>query len=219
MIDINIQKEEKLRDEVLVVAQKLFRKYGFQKTTMEDIAKEMRKGKSTLYMVFKSKNDILAAILINESLKMNLKISAAVQAADTAGEKLKTYLLTSYELIRVSYNLDETLRDELYSSGGPVIDYKSFIANYLKNVDSERKIEFKDAGETIIKEILIFGIKNNEFNEKILDNIKYTVKAILISLTSIALGLVSESNDRYTEDDKNGLLNTSVDIMINGLKS
>lgn len=218
MIDIIIDKEEKLREEVLIVAQKLFRKYGFQKTTMEDIAKEMRRGKSTIYFIFKSKSDILAAILISASLKADLRVATAVNKVNTAAEKIHAHILTLYDIVSESYVQDEVLRSELYSNTGPAVDYKSFIAGYLKNIDSDKKAEFKDAGERIIEDILIFGVRNNEFSEKILDNLRFTVKVLQISMTSVVLGLVSDSNEVYSDEDKSMMLNTCAQVLIKGLK-
>ncbi len=42
-----LTKEAIIRGEVIATAQKLFQKFGFSKTTMEDIAKAMGRGKST----------------------------------------------------------------------------------------------------------------------------------------------------------------------------
>lgn len=218
MQEIKINKEEQLKEEIMTVAQKLFQRYGFQKTTMEDIAKEMRRGKSTIYFIFKSKSDILAAILISASLKANLRVATAVNKVNTAEEKIRAHILTSYDVVSESYVRDEVLRSELYSNTGPAVDYKSFIAGYLKNIDSDKKAEFKDAGERIIEDILIFGVRNNEFSEKILDNLKFTVKVLQISMTSVVLGLVSDSNEVYSDEDKNMMLNTCAQVLIKGLK-
>ncbi|WP_461492021.1 TetR/AcrR family transcriptional regulator, partial [Pontibacter sp. HJ8] len=51
-------KDEAIKTEILNEAQKLFRHFGWTKTTMEDIAKATGKGKSTLYYYYKSKDDI-----------------------------------------------------------------------------------------------------------------------------------------------------------------
>jgi len=60
-------KEEIIRNEVIITAQRLFQKYGYSKTTMEDIAKAMDRGKSTIYYYFKSKDEIFEAVIIKEA--------------------------------------------------------------------------------------------------------------------------------------------------------
>jgi len=50
---------------ILEAAHKLFSHYGFEKTTIEDIAKEAGPGKGTIYLEFDSKDSILMAIISN----------------------------------------------------------------------------------------------------------------------------------------------------------
>ena len=56
-----MHKDDIIRADILRAAEALFQKWGLKKTTMEDIAKEAGKGKSTLYYYFKSKAEILLA--------------------------------------------------------------------------------------------------------------------------------------------------------------
>jgi AcrR family transcriptional regulator len=44
-----LSKEEQLREDVIQSAQQSFQQFGLHKTTMEDMAKAMGRGKSTLY--------------------------------------------------------------------------------------------------------------------------------------------------------------------------
>jgi AcrR family transcriptional regulator len=59
-------KEEITRREVVQAASRLFQRYGLVKTTMEDIARETGRGKSTLYYYFKSKDEIFDAVVNQE---------------------------------------------------------------------------------------------------------------------------------------------------------
>ena len=60
------QKEEIVKDDILKEAQKLFQQFGLKKTTMEDIARSMGKGKSTLYYYYCSKEQIFDAVISKE---------------------------------------------------------------------------------------------------------------------------------------------------------
>lgn len=51
------------RESILAAARKLFEKKGINSTTVDDIAKEADYSKSTLYVYFKSKDEILAYII------------------------------------------------------------------------------------------------------------------------------------------------------------
>src|SRR5580704_2853024 len=50
--------EPDTRERILVVAERLFRQIGYQKTTVADIAKEMRMSPANVYRFFDSKKSI-----------------------------------------------------------------------------------------------------------------------------------------------------------------
>ncbi len=46
------------RDQILDATERIMSRYGFRKMTMEDIAKEARVGRRTIYLYFKNKEDV-----------------------------------------------------------------------------------------------------------------------------------------------------------------
>ena len=50
--------ETDTRERILVVAERLFRQMGYQKTTVADIAKELRMSPANVYRFFDSKKSI-----------------------------------------------------------------------------------------------------------------------------------------------------------------
>uniref|UniRef100_UPI0013CDFB04 helix-turn-helix domain-containing protein n=1 Tax=Pseudomonas aeruginosa TaxID=287 RepID=UPI0013CDFB04 len=50
--------ETDTRERILVVAERLFRQIGYQKTTVADIAKELRMSPANVYRFFDSKKSI-----------------------------------------------------------------------------------------------------------------------------------------------------------------
>ena len=68
--------ETDTRERILVVAERLFRQLGYQKTTVADIAKELRMSPANVYRFFDSKKAIhegVARTLMGEVAKMSLK--------------------------------------------------------------------------------------------------------------------------------------------------
>ena len=59
--------KEEVRTHIVGVARKIFTRYGFRKTTMEEIAAASRKGKSSIYYYFKSKEEIFRAVVEREA--------------------------------------------------------------------------------------------------------------------------------------------------------
>jgi len=56
---------DKIKESILKAAQDLFRKYGYQKTSVNEIAKKAKIAKATLYKYFDSKEVLLHSILMD----------------------------------------------------------------------------------------------------------------------------------------------------------
>ena len=67
------------RETILLAAWELIRHYGYAKTTIDDIAREAKVGKGTVYLYFKSKKEIMLALtdLTNERITHKLEKLAA----------------------------------------------------------------------------------------------------------------------------------------------
>lgn len=68
------------KDNISSVADKLFQQYGYEKTTMDDIAKEADYSKATLYVYFKSKEDIFNYIVLKAMSMLLQSMQVAVNA-------------------------------------------------------------------------------------------------------------------------------------------
>ena len=68
-------KDDLVKAEILKAAERVFQKWGSNKTTMEDIAREAGKGKSTLYYYYQSKEEIFDAVVIVEFEKDSIAFS------------------------------------------------------------------------------------------------------------------------------------------------
>jgi len=58
--------KEDYRLKIILTASRIFSHYGFRKTTMEEISKALKKGKSSIYYYFGSKEEIFEAIIIDQ---------------------------------------------------------------------------------------------------------------------------------------------------------
>ena len=66
------------RNQILKASQEIFEKYGYKKTTIDDIAGELHKGKSSIYYYFISKEDIFRAVLDKEACELKEEILAVI---------------------------------------------------------------------------------------------------------------------------------------------
>ena len=101
---------EDTRDKILSVANKLFSRFGFHKTSMDEIAKIARKAKGSLYYHFASKEDLFTEIVNKEIVSLKTQLSIIVEDTDlSASGKMKKYLNKRMEVLNDAANYHETL--------------------------------------------------------------------------------------------------------------
>jgi len=88
----------KIKESILKAAKELFRKYGYHKTSVNEIARKARIAKATIYKYFDSKEQILDAILM-DYLDVNLRgiLSSKAQFANEE-EHLKALVMKTCRL-------------------------------------------------------------------------------------------------------------------------
>ena len=200
--DMTQTKDELLKAKILAGADKLFQKFGLNKTTMEDIAKEAGKGKSTLYYYFKSKEEIFEVIIQNEKEAFFEMLQTAIAREKTAVKKFHAFQTIRLEKIRKVVNLYSVLinetRDGLMENGE--------MCTWRKKYD--------DKESNILKSILRFGTATGEFrdlNEEQLDKLAFIFTS---AQRGIEMDLIMY--DKLGESE--GILKLLLDLSMNGLK-
>jgi AcrR family transcriptional regulator len=92
---------EDVRGAILEVAQRLFAHYGYKKTTMEDLAREARIGKGTIYLYFKSKAEIALRISDLAYERVYEHLASIARSADSPASRIRRMLIG-----RVLYGFD-----------------------------------------------------------------------------------------------------------------
>ncbi len=91
------------RDVILRAAWKLIRHYGYTKTTIQDIAREAGVGKGTLYLSFRSKSDIMLALVDRTSERITNDLDAISRKNAPPERRLRECFLhrvmTIYDLV------------------------------------------------------------------------------------------------------------------------
>jgi AcrR family transcriptional regulator len=85
---------EQRRCSILQAARAVFARQGYANTVVEDIATQAGMGKGTLYIYFRSKQQIYLAALLEEARQLDANSRAAMNAAGTWRDKLSAYLQT-----------------------------------------------------------------------------------------------------------------------------
>lgn len=172
----NLNYNESVKASILDAARSLFAKFGYKKTTMEDIAVELHKGKSSLYYYFKNKEDIFQAVIDWEQGVLLKKLHEVVQSDQEPKDKLNNYVLTRMKTISELENYFKALTDERF--GG---------IEFVKKVKESSEKEEID----MIKLILDDGIKSESFQIK---NTMMGAMAIALSLKGMELPMLQATH-------------------------
>jgi len=86
------RERQQRRREVLGVALNLFLRKGFQKTTMAEIAKQAEFAVGTLYKLFKDKNALYRALILDAVQRFEQTLTAALKGPGSELEKLDRYI-------------------------------------------------------------------------------------------------------------------------------
>jgi AcrR family transcriptional regulator len=69
------REKERRRQQIIVAAKRVFSEKGFNKATMEDIAKEAELSPGTLYLYFKNKEELYASLSLRILQYLNIRVT------------------------------------------------------------------------------------------------------------------------------------------------
>jgi AcrR family transcriptional regulator len=163
---------EDTREKILIVANKLFSRFGFHKTSMDEIAKIARKAKGSLYYHFASKEELFKEVVAKEIDNLKSNLSIIVNDKDLkANEKIKQYLIKRMEILHNASNYHETLKADFF-------EHFDFIDDLRKELDDWEKAQIKKIIEQGIEENIFK--KQNENMDVILDVFIMVLKGLEI---------------------------------------
>ncbi len=140
---------EETRNKIITVATKLFSRFGFHKTSMDEIAKIARKAKGSLYYHFSSKEDLFKEVVSVEIVSLKAQLMAIT---DNPGlrpsEKIKKYLITRMKVLNEASNYHETLKADFF-------EHFDFIDELRYDLDEWEKNN--------LRMIILQGIDKGEF--------------------------------------------------------
>jgi AcrR family transcriptional regulator len=189
-----INKEE-FRKKVIETSGQIFSRYGFRKTTMDEIANALRMGKSSIYYYFDSKEDIFEAVVLHEANVLRNELTTAIKSVDSPIDKMRKYVfvrMKSFEKLSNYYNaiFDKNL------------DHFDFIERIREKYDREEL--------AILRLILYHGYRQNVFA---ISNSEYTALVIQTTLKGLEVPLFWKKKEINIESRLNAIL----DVLFNGI--
>ncbi len=152
--------QDNIKDSIKKNARDLFRKYGYNKTSVNELAKESNISKATFYKYFESKEVILHEVLmdyIRENVEDILK-------KNVQEEDLPTFLANIIlKVSRVTYTVcNEFVGWEFIRESTNAQEYLKILSEDLEFLLLSSFIKNKTIGDTIAEEKLTFLIKTSK---------------------------------------------------------
>lgn len=187
--------KEKIRNLILHAAQDVFKKYGYKKAGMDDIALAANKGKSSIYYYYESKEEIFKAVIRHEARQLQLKINENVARQKTPVDRVKTYVLYRMTELENYKNLQQLLKTGQ-------LDYLPFVAIFKERYQQQEIRTFQL--------ILEDGVRQNIF--KIYD-VHIAATAIIVAMRGMDLP-IQEHNNRQ---EASRIIDDIVNILLYGI--
>lgn len=192
--------KDPIREEILNGARELFERFGFKKTTMEDIARQIGKSKSSLYYYYKTKEEIFEAMVLNDMDQQFKIVAALVEQEASAYKRFIVLYTTMFADVKLKAKKFSIFRTDLFEN-------HFFIDGILKKRDYRI--------EELLKNILILGISQQEV--KMMSSADMNLWAQLINTSMKAIG-----NKIFMEDDfivTETQIQFMADALFNGVKA
>jgi AcrR family transcriptional regulator len=186
------------RDQILTAAHAVFASRGFRQATVGDIADAAGIAKGTLYLYFKSKDDIYWAAMNRGLDGLQALTTAALERVTHPREKLRAFIETKVRF----FDADRDFFSIYFAEFGNVSPHhlpaqQPFLRRYMEQVDLLDRTLQEAAGAGLVRESALNGLG-------------YSVMAVTASV--IARRLRGWSRNSLEED-----VTTAVDLLWKGL--
>jgi len=189
---------------ILEASQKRFGLFGIEKTSMREIADDLKLSKASLYYYFPDKESLYKAVVEKEQAEFISNISVKISSITDPELLLLEYAGTRLSYFRTLLNLSR-LRFESYSG--------------LKPGFRESIRVFKESEKDIISKIFEKGISGGIF---LIEDTDQTASLFLDLLKGLRVTVVNEKETLFIEQDEYELLLEKTiaftNIFIKGLK-
>ena len=198
----NIEKENR-RQVILDAALTVMQSYGLHGLSINLIAQETNLAKGTIYLYFKSKEEILSILTIRARTLLIKDFQKIEKNKESNIEQLKSILKSNY----------------LFYKKNPL--YYDLVSLYEVNNRMTETAEMQQSGEKIMK--IVVGIAGKAIEEGTL-NPKISPVILAMSLWGMAVGMLqlikvrgAIMKDKLNISEKD-LLNSFVELLENGVK-
>ncbi|MCE5300026.1 MAG: TetR/AcrR family transcriptional regulator [Spirochaetia bacterium] len=181
---------------IINTARKLIAKNGLKDTTVDEVAKEAKIGKGTIYHYFESKEEMYCTILEQDMAGVKQGLMEAVASEKEPDKKLTAYIAARMRLMKRFSGFYAMFHKDY-------IDYYSYIKRAY-----DRYYDFET---TNVRDALKDGITKGVFN---ISDVDFTVVMIVNFIKSMEYQLAMENEQ--DEQRKSAIIANTI---INGIKT
>ena len=181
---------------IITAAEEVFARFGYKKSTMEDIADHAHIGKATLYYYFPSKEVIFGEVIKKDSEHFTSKLDEAASSADTPEDKIRAYIIA--RMIHL-----EDLKKFYPMLSQEYLDKYFFVEKIRK--------EFYTYENSVLSMFLQEGIEQDVFY---VEDVECTARMLAIAIKGLEYPLL-QNQEGYDIIQESNLM---LDIIFNGIK-
>jgi AcrR family transcriptional regulator len=195
-------KDDVFQEQVIQAAQRLFQQHGMHKVTMDDVARAVGKGRSSLYYYYKSKEEILDAVFDVEIGEILAGITEAVARESTAERKIHAFCTAKLQALK--------RRRALYNT----VDMDDNEIVYRAKAAMAVRQRYREQESVLLQQILTEGIKRKELKPISPKDLKVLVFVLRSGLKGLIKEVPMETDDALTS-----AIDMLTRIIIHGLKA
>ncbi|HCY75015.1 MAG: TetR/AcrR family transcriptional regulator [Ignavibacterium sp.] len=188
------------KNKIIEQTEDKFFRDGFYKTTMDEIAAELRMSKKTIYKFFPSKDDLVMAIANHFMKRMKSKIVPALSSDKNAIEKLEELIkILAKGSEKITLQRMEEIRRYYPSLWDEIDKFRTqmMFGNITKVIDQGKKEGlFIDYPTDIVMNVLVASVRNVVNPEFILNNNFSIIEAARYAFKIIIGGIVTEKGKK-----------------------
>jgi len=175
----------KTKELITDAARRVFARKGIARTTMNDIAVASHKGRRTLYMYFKNKEELSNLVIENEMERLYEMLEIEEKKNMPADEKLMSFIYTRLEAFKDTVTRNGSLRANFFHDSWNVAKVR-------------KKYNLKEIA--LIKKILASGIAEGIFR---ISDVETTALLLHYSLKGLEVpyirGLLGDAPERISQ--------------------
>ncbi|MEX3791113.1 TetR/AcrR family transcriptional regulator [Paraburkholderia sp. BR14374] len=172
-----------VRDQIVAAATEHFSRYGYEKTTVSDLAKSIGFSKAYIYKFFESKQAIGEMICANCLREIESEVKAAVEEVDRPPEKLRRMFKAIVEASLRLFSQDRKLYE---------------IAASAATEQWQATRAYEERIQKLLQDILQEGRQSGDFERK--TPLDETAMAIYLVLRPYLNPLILQHSFDYTEE-------------------